>query len=63
MLWWWTCRGKLLVWCGVVCALRIKEATSFSKEEGYLYQTEAMEWIQIDAGELISLILLISLTA
>jgi len=35
---------------GVVYTLRIKEATtSFFEKEAYLYLTEAMEWIQIDA--------------
>ena len=35
--------------CGVVYALRIREATSFSlKKDVYLYLTEAMERMQKD---------------
>ena len=35
--------------CGVACALRIREATSFSLEkEVYLYLAEAAEWMGID---------------
>jgi len=35
--------------CGVVCAMRIRKAPSFSlKKEAYLYVREA-EWMQIDA--------------
>ena len=36
--------------CGVVYALRIRKATSFSLEkEAYLYLIEAVEWMWIDA--------------
>ena len=36
--------------CGVVCALSIREMIFFSmKEEAYLYLTEVMEWMRIDA--------------
>ena len=39
-----------LVRCMCGCAMRIRKATSFSKEnEVYLYLSEAMEWMQIDA--------------
>ena len=31
--------------CGAVCALKIREAISFSEKEVHLYLTEAMEWI------------------
>ena len=34
---------------GVVCALRIREAT-FSLEKIYLYLTEAVEWMKIDVN-------------
>ena len=36
--------------CDVVCALRIREATSFSlKKEAYLYLIGAVEWMWVDA--------------
>ena len=35
---------------GVICALKIREATSFSLEkEVYLYPTETAEWMWINA--------------
>ena len=36
-------------YCGVVCALKIREVISFSMEkEEDLYLTEVMTWIRID---------------
>jgi len=40
------CGGGRNYQCGVLCALRIREATL--EKEAYLYLTEVVEWMLID---------------